>query len=277
MLLRVLASLLILAGPLAVARAQPAEPATLFLGSALVGTPAEVRKRMTPLARYLSAATGIDVQFRPAPNMQTAIAELANGVTSIAYLTPVAYVLARRKPGTQALAAPLTQGMPSFRLVLAVKQASTLHSAADLKGKTLAFVDERALLQQAVLASAGVRLGDLAGYADLKQLDNIAKAVLNEDFDAGILTESVYQAYAPRGLRALYISPPLPSFVVAVHSGLPQATANKLRAVLLALRLDDTEQRAVLQALDKGYDGFAEIDDKDYDAVRQMIAPFAPR
>ena len=87
--------------------------------------------------------------------------------------------------------------------VVAVKQGSALQNAADLKGKTFAFGDEKALLQRAVVVGAGVRLTDLASYAYLKHYDNIAKAVLNDDFDAGILTEGVLREFAPRGLRAL--------------------------------------------------------------------------
>lgn len=254
--------------------AQAAEPPTLYLGSVAMDVPAEMVKRLTPLTQYLTAHTGMNVVFRASPDMDSAIVELGRGVASIAYLTPVAYIDARRKYGVEPLVAPLTSGKSTYRLVVVVKQTSPMRSAAELKGKTFAFGDEKARLQQAVVAGAGARLADFSRYAFLKHYDNIAKAVLNDDFDAGILTEGILLEFAPRGLRALYTSPPLPSYVFAVHRDLPRTTVEKLRAAFLALRTDSVEQRDILSKLGQGYDGFAPALDKDYDSVRNLIAQF---
>ena len=254
--------------------AQPAPPPTLYLGSVAMDVPAEMVKRLTPLSRYLTAHTGMNVTFRASPNMDGAIAELGSGVTGMAYMTPVAYVEARRKHGVEPLVAPTTAGKSTFRLVVVVKQTSPMRSAAELKGKTFAFGDERARLQQAVVLGAGARLADFSNVAFLKHYDNIAKAVLNDDFDAGILTEGILLEFAPRGLRALHTSPPLPGFVFAVHRSLPRATVEKLRAAFLALRTDSAEHRDILSKLGQGYDGFAPARDQDYDTVRSLIAQF---
>jgi phosphonate transport system substrate-binding protein len=259
------------------ANAQAGLPQTVYLGSVAMEIPAEMVRRMAPLASYLSRQTGINVSFRASPNMNAAVAELGTGVTGLAYMTPVAYVDARRKYQVQALVAPLTHGKSSFRLVLAVKQGSAIRSAADLKGKTFALGDEKALLQQAVVVGAGVELAEFSSYAFLKHYDNIAKAVLNDDFDAGILTEAVFLDFAPRGLRSVHTSPPLPSYVFAVNAKLPPATVEKLRGAFLALRADVPEHRDILQQLGKGYDGFAPARDADYDIVRELIAPFVNR
>ena len=272
-----LIALIALIGLTGRAHAQADLPQTLYLGSVAMEVPAEMVKRMAPLAGYLSRQTGINVSFRASPNLAAAIADLGTGVTGIAYLTPVAYVEARRKYQAQALVAPLTQGKSSFRLVLAVKQGSALRSAADLKGKTFALGDEKALLQQAVVVGAGVALAELSSYAFLKHYYNIAKAVLNDDFDAGILSEGVFLEFAPRGLRAVHTSPLLPSYVFAVNAKLSPATVEKLRGAFLALRAEVPEHRDILQQLGKGIDGFVPARDADYDTVRVLIAPFANR
>lgn len=267
----------LLVGQLAAARAQPADPPVLYLGSVAMDVPAEMRRRLVPLARYLTTQTGVNVQFRASPNMDSTVNDLATGVTAIAYLTPVAYLDAHRTQRVQPLVAPLTNGKSTFHLVLAVAQDSPVRSAADLKGRSFAFGDERALLQRAVVVGAGVALADFSNHAFLKHYDNIAKAVLNSDFDAGILTEGVFKEFSARGLRVVHTSPPLPSYLFAYHSALPPATADKLRAAFLALRADVPEHRDLLQLLGKGYDGFAPAHDKDYDTVRKLIAPFASR
>ena len=277
MLLPRLILALALASASGTVRPQADASSTIYLGSVAMEVPAEMVKRLTPMTRYLSAQTGMQVVFRASPTMDSAIAELGSGVTRIAYMTPVAYVEAHRRYGAQALVAPLTNGKSTFRLILAVKQSSPLQSPAQLKGKSFAFGDERARLQQAVVVGAGIGLAEFSNYAFLRHYDNIAKAVLNDDFDAGILTEGTFAVFAPRGLRALYTSPPLPSYLFAVHGGLPAATADKLRAAFLSLNRGEPEHRAILQSLGTGYDGFATVQDSDYDLVRKLVAPFAEK
>lgn len=257
------------------AGAQPA-PA-LRLGSVAMDVPAEMVRRLSPLARYLSAQTGVPVEVKASPTMDTAITDLGSGETSIAYMTPAAYVEAQKRYGVRPLVAPLTEGRSTFHLLIVARQDSALKSASDLKGRTFAFGDERALLQRAVLTSAGVALGQLSGHAFLRHYDNVAKAVLNADFDAGILTEGTYREFAPRGLRVLHTSPPLPPYVFAVDAQMPAELAHKLRTAFLGLRAEQPQQRAILEALGKGYDGFVPAQDADYDVVRRLIAPFAKR
>ena len=48
----------------------------------------------------------------------------------------------------------------------------------------------------------------------------------------------------------------------------------QLRAAFLKLDANKPDDRAVLMALDPQYDGFAATNDKEYDVVRKLIAPF---
>lgn len=270
-----LAATLVVALAQAQAAAQPAQP--LLLGSVAMDVPAEMVRRLSPLARYLSAQTGLPVEVKASPTMDAAISELGSGDTRIAYMTPVAYVEAHKRYGVRPLVAPLTAGRSTFHLLVVVREDSPLKSASDLKGRTFAFGDERALLQRAVVVGAGVGLTQLSGHAFLRHYDNVAKAVLNADFDAGILTNGSYREFAPRGLRTLHTSPALPPYVFAVDPRMPAELVHKLRAAFLALSAEQPHQRAVLEALGKGYDGFAPAHDADYDVVRRLIAPFANR
>jgi phosphonate transport system substrate-binding protein len=230
--------------------------------------------RLKPLVQYLSASTGLKVTFRASPNMDAAAGDLGNDFTQIAYLTPVAYLDAHEQYAAIPIAAPLIQGRSTFRLVVVVRQDSAFKTMNDLHGQSFAFGDEKALLQRAVVAGGGVSLGSLSRYAFLKHYDNIAKAVLNRDFDAGILKDSIADEFQGKGLRVIYASPPLPSYLFAVNSRLPAATVNKLRQALLALKADNPAQMKVLKSLDERYGGFGPVDDKDYDVIRKLIAPF---
>lgn len=267
-----LAAFAFMAAPPHAAAAQAAKE--LYLGSVAMDVPAAMVQRLAPLTRYLSRETGLRVSFRASPNLGSAVHELGRDFTQIAYLTPVAYIEAREQYRVEPLVTPLTHGKSSFNLVVAVRQDSPLASMQELKGKRFAFGDEKALLQRAVVVGAGVRLEDLSQYRYLKHYDNIAKAVLNQDFEAGILKDTIYEEFAARGLRRLHTSPPLPAYLFAVGSGVPEATVKKLRAAFLALKPDTPEHKAILQGLDMGYDGFEPVQDKDYDEIRRLIAPF---
>jgi phosphonate transport system substrate-binding protein len=254
--------------------ASATEPEELYLGSVAMDVPAEMVRRMAPLTEYLTKKIGIKVSFRASPNLGSAVNELGKDFTQIAYLTPVAYIEAREKYKAQPLASPLTHGKSTFNLVVAVRGDSPYKTMDDLKGKRFAFGDQKALLQRAVVVGAGVKLEEFANYGFLKHYDNIAKAVLNKDFDAGILKDTIYEEFAPKGLRKIYTSPPLSSYLFAVSDRLPPATVKKLRSAFLELKATNPEGAAVLKELDKGYDGFETTEDKDYDGVRKLIAPF---
>lgn len=244
------------------------------MGSVAMDIPVEMIKRMSALTHYLALSTNINIRFKPSPNLGSAVEDLGTGQTQIAYLTPVAYIEARRKYGVVPLVAPTTQGRPHFSLVIGVKEGSNINTPADLKGKRFAFGDQKALLQRAAVASMGLGLYDFSNIAYLKHYDNIAKAVLAGDFDGGILKDSVAEGFKSKGITVIGSTPPLPSYIFAVHPGMPVAVRNQLRDALLALKKTTPERTATLEAFDIAYDGFVPIDDAAYDPVRTLIQPF---
>ncbi|MFH1816901.1 MAG: PhnD/SsuA/transferrin family substrate-binding protein [Pseudomonadota bacterium] len=244
------------------------------MGSVAMDIPVEMIKRMSALTNYLALSTDLNIRFRPSPNLGSAVEDLGTGQTQIAYLTPVAYIEARKKYGVIPLVAPTIQGRPYFSLVIGVKAGSGLHVPADLKGRRFAFGDEKALLQKASVESMGVKLTDFSHFAYLRHYDNIAKAVLAGDFDGGILKDSVADDFKDKGIVVIGSTPPLPSYIFAVHPGMPVAVRNKLRDALLALKKTTPDGSATLDAFDSAYDGFAVVDDQAYDPVRKLIQPY---
>ncbi len=256
------------------ARAAPVGAEEIYLGSVAMDVPAAMVQRLTPLTAYLSKKTGLKISFRASPNLGSAVNELGKDFTQIAYLTPVAFIEASDKYRARALVSPLTHGKNTFNLVVAVNKDSPIQTMADLKGKSFALGDEKALLQRAVVVGGGVKLEEFSKYGFLKHYDNIAKAVLNKDFDAGILKDTSFEKFAPQGLRKIHTSPPLSSYLFAVSERLPAETVKKLRAAFLELKADTPEGKAILNELDPAYNGFVVAEDKDYDTIRKLIAPF---
>lgn len=251
-----------------------AQAAEVTMGSVAMDIPVEMIKRMSVLTNHLALSTNLNVRFRPSPNLGSAVDDLGTGQTQIAYLTPVAYIEARKKYGVIPLVAPTAGGRPHFALVIGVKAGSGISSPDGLKGKRFAFGDEKALLQRAAVESMGLKSSDFSTFAYLKHYDNIAKAVLAGDFDGGILKDSVADEFKSKGIVVIGSTPPLPSYIFAVHPGMPVAVRNRLRDALLALNKSTPERAATLEAFDKACDGFAVVDDAAYDPVRKLIQPF---
>lgn len=246
----------------------------LVFGSVAMDIPAVMHQRLKPLTKYLSKELNKKVVLRLSPDMGAAISEAAKGTVDIAYLTPVAYLRAHEKGNAQLIAKTVTKGKASFKLMIVVREDSPIKSIENLKGKTFAFGDKRALLQRATVVGAGIKLGDFKEYKFIGHYDNIARAVMNNDFDAGILKDTMAYKWEGKGLRILHASPALPPYNIVASKNVSKKTLADLRKVFLSLDKNNPEHLKVIKAVDKKYDGFAATNDAEYDVVRKLVAPF---
>lgn len=246
----------------------------LIFGSVAMDIPAVMHKRLKPLTKYLSKELNKNVVLKLSPNMGSAISEAAKGTVDIAYLTPVAYLRAHEKGHAQLIAKTVTKGNASFKLMIVVKENSPIKSVNDLQGKSFAFGDKRALLQRAAVVGAGIKLDQFKEYRFIGHYDNIARAVMNNDFDAGILKDTMAYKWEGKGLRILHASPALPPYNIVASKNVGKKTLNELKKVFLSLDKNNPEHLKVIKAVDKKYDGFAATNDAEYDIVRKLVAPF---
>jgi len=246
----------------------------LVVGVLPLESPATMHRRFTPLAGYLAAALGRPVELRVALDFAEAVGDLGAGRTRFAWLSPSTYVQARRRFGAQLLATALRGGAPVQHAVVVSRRGSGIESLGDLRGRTFAFGDPRStsshVVPRAMLLDAGVALDSLAGFAYLGHHDAVARAVLNGEYDAGAVMETVARARAAEGLVPVAESPPIPEFCFCAAADVPQEEAARVRDVLVGLGAAGPAA-AVLEALDAGYTGFAAGREKDYDAVREMM------
>lgn len=254
--------------------ATSAEKKEILLGSVAMDIPAVMHQRLSPLTSYLEKKLNIPVNLKLSPNMGAAIKDIAEEKVDIAYLTPVAYLKAHKKGNAHIIAKTVTNGKASFQLMIVVKKDSPIKSISDLKGKSFAFGDKRALLQRAAVVGSGISLEDLGSYEFIGHYDNIANAVLHDDFDAGILKDTTAFKWEKKGLRILYSSPQLPPYNVAVSNAVDPELRKKITDAFLTLDGDNPEHLKVIKALDKKYNGFAATNDSEYDVVRKLIKPF---
>lgn len=243
-------------------------------GSVAMDVPAVMHKRLTPLIQYLSQELNQPVSLKLAKDMPGAIQDIVKGEVELAYLTPVAYLKSRAQGNAKLVVKTVTEGQGSFKLMIVVRADSPIKSLDDLTGKSFAFGDKAALLQRAVVVGAGVKLETLGSYEYLGHYDNIVRAVMRGEYDAGILKDTMAYKWEDKGIRILYTSADLPPYNIAASGNMDTALFERIRHAFLKLDPGNPAHMEIIKALDKKYDGFAATSDQEYDIVRQLVAPF---
>jgi len=255
--------------------ASSAEKRGLVFGSVAMDIPAKMHKRLKPLTVYLSEKLNVPVTLKLAPDMATAIDDVANGNVDIAYLTPVAYLKSHAKGHCKIVAKTVTNKKDSFQLMIVVNDKSPITTIADLTGKRFAFGDKAALLQRAVVVGANMPLENLGSYEFLGHYDNIVRGVLRNEFDAGILKDTKYFKWKSKGVRLLHSSPKLPPYNITASKNVDDQLFEEIKHAFLSLSVDNPDEKAVIKSLSKKYDGFVATNDAEYNVVRKLIAPFS--
>lgn len=240
-------------------------------------TPSRVFERFRPLTLYLAGAVERPVILRIAATYDEQVAMIADGHAQFAYIGPTPYVTARQRAPVEILAGEAENGQAFYQSVIVARADGDIRRLGDLKGRRLALGAElsmsSAVAPKLMLAQAGVRLADLAGYAHLDRHERVILSVLHGDFDAGGLRLDIAKPYLARGLRIVATSQPLPPHVIAAAPGLPPEMTRKAR---LALLHPDETGLAAFRALGENI-SFVAIDDGQFHAVRGMLKAVGPR
>lgn len=254
--------------------AQAAEQRELRFGSVATYIPAEMHRRLAPLAEYLSEVLKQPVITRLSPNLNQAVEEISAGDVDLAYLTPVAYIRAHDQGRARIVVKAITDGRPYFRLLIAVRADSDVTKLEDLKGRSFAFGDKAALLQRAVVVSGGLPLDQFGEYKFLNHYENVVRGILSGDFDAGIILDSTAQHWQEKGLRIIHTSPELPPYSIVVNSKVDDELFKKIQKALLDLDVNRPDHRLIIKTLSEGCYGYMPASDLDYNVVRRLIKPF---
>lgn len=174
-----------------------------------------------PLKNYLSKSLGQDVNLIIPTNYNATVEGLGNGSLDFAYLGGLTYVKAHRQYGV----IPLVQRTSDleFHSLFITGASSSIHSLADLKGKTFAFGDINStsghLMPYYELKQAGINVDADLKYRYTGSHAATAKAVESGATDAGALDETVYNSMISDGkldktkVRVFYTSKPFLDYV----------------------------------------------------------------
>jgi phosphonate transport system substrate-binding protein len=235
----------------------------------------ELVQKFGPVADYLSRELGRPVHLEISRDYGAHIESVAAGAYDIAYMGPVSYVRLVEKHGEVPLLVKLeVDGDPFFQGAIFVREDSPIRELGDLAGKHFAFVSPSStmgfIVPHHVMKQAGVGIDRLAGYSFLKNHDNVALAVLIGEFDAGAVKEETFQKFAPKGARALVMTPPIPEHLFVTSSRQTPDTVEALRAALLGIVRKPEGLRALRSIKDSGTN-LVPVDDRDYDLLRKIL------
>lgn len=230
----------------------------------------KMNKSFRPLCAFLGSVLERDFYIRLGHDYADAIHDIGTGHALISYQTPSTYIEAHEKFGIEPLVVPLANGEPFYKSVIVVREDSGIKDIKELAGKSFAFGDPKSTgskaMPESMLMENGISVNNLSEHDFLGSHDNVAHAVLDEKFVAGGLMLSVAEQFVGKGLKILAISDNIPQFPICASNKLSRGDKEKIIKALVSLK-----DEKILKGLGSHVTGFARINDRDYDSVREML------
>lgn len=238
------------------------------------------KQRFKVLSDYLTKKTGIPIEVTILSRYGNIVERFTVEKMDGAFFGSFTGALAIEKLGVVPLARPVNLDNTShYRGYIFVRKDSAIRTAADMKGKKMAFVEKATtagyIFPRAYLREHGIT--DLNHFFDESFFagshDAAINAVLNGKADVGAAKHSIYDRVRkddPRIDRDLLVvakSPWVPSNGLCVRKDLDRTAQKKLKEALLAMD-SDPEGKAVLEKF--GAIRFLETSERDYRPVFGM-------
>ncbi|WP_159814590.1 phosphonate ABC transporter substrate-binding protein [Pseudomonas sp. 18058] len=223
----------------------------------------------------LQAKIGMPVVPFVATDYNGIIEALRSGKLDVAYLGPFSYVLATSVADVEAFSVAVTKktGQSAYKSVILARKDSGIHSLADLKGHTFAFVDPSSasghLFPKAGLEQAGFVPDTLfkrvifSGSHDASIL-----AVENKKVDAAAVADRIFASAVAKGVvkqddfEIVWSSKPIPESPMVWRKALDPELKKKIADALASIKDVPWGDQGVLN-------GFQPTTDASYDVVRE--------
>ena len=229
-------------------------------------------EKFLPLKEYLEKALSRTIVLRIAKNYQDAINSIERGEAHLAYLDPSAYCKAAYRHRIVPLVKTVRNGSPTYRSVIVARSDSGIHKIVEAKGRRLALGNDSStssyLIPAVMFKEVGIGLAAFSTVDYLEQEDRIALSVLARRHDIGGMSEQVARKYLGDGLSIINVSEPIPQYTLCASAGLPADLQKTIRRALLSI---SRERHPGLVVAMKDIDGFAPVEDREFDVVRVMI------
>lgn len=230
-----------------------------------------------PLADYLAAKLGRQVELRTVDSWEGLAKSLANGETDLALMGPWGYVLANHQAGAQVISTILYDGKPEYFAIMITHPNSGIKSPADLKGRNFAFGDKGStsgyLIPLHYLMQQGITPEKYFAKVVHTSHQAIEKQVTEGVLDAGADYNRNRNAMIEQGLikadqsKIIWTSDPLPNDAFAVSQAL-SSDAALIKQLQAALSSIGEQLKTQPNLLPPHYTGFVSRDNAFYKPIR---------
>lgn len=277
----VISAVLILAMGLLGGAAGAERPNRLVMGFVPSQNADQLAETAKPLADMLAKELGIPVDAFVSAQYIGLAEAMASRQVDIGFLNSFNYVLTHDQLGAaEVILKSVRNGNHSYRAQFFTRAGSGIESVADLKGKTVAFVDAASTSGYLFPVDYMMTLG-IDPDTDLTPRfvgghDNAILAVYRGDVDAGVSFEDartlVVNEYPDvmEKVQVIGYTDWIPNDTVSVRPGLDVGLALEIQRAFLRIA-ETPEGVEVLRAI-YNIDGFAPALDSDYDVVRRVAA-----
>ena len=240
---------------------------TLTIGAIPDQDPQELQRLYGTVAKYLSEALGVRVEYRPVTDYTAAVTAFRVGDLDLVWFGGLTSVQAQRQVKG---ATPVAQRDidAAFHSVFIAGERSGIRPFRDkgglraLAGRTFTFGSESStsgrLMPQYFLGQAGVELDDFEGGPGFSgSHDKTIDLVQAGTYDAGALNEQVWLDRKSKGtvdaskVRVVWRSPPYPDYQWVLRPDADErfgkGFSTRAKDALLRLRSNDPEERKILE------------------------------
>ncbi|MCB2216985.1 MAG: phosphate/phosphite/phosphonate ABC transporter substrate-binding protein [Desulfobulbaceae bacterium] len=231
-----------------------------------------------PFLNYLQRHTGLSFSLRFTESYEDNVDNLGRGLVQFAAMGPVNAIIAQKKYGAGCLVMGLNKdSKPEYRSVIVAGVETSINSLADLAGKSFAFGDQYStqghVIAKKMLEDAGIALQDLRGHVFTGSHANTARAVLNGNYDAGAIQDTLAEKLAMEGkIKIIKVSNPYPSSLICHVKSVDPEVLKTVKNALL-----DMDPTGVHRELLVGWGrtemphGFTEFHQESLDEIAVLV------
>jgi phosphonate transport system substrate-binding protein len=231
---------------------------------------------------YLRRVTGLTIRQVFPDTFDEHMNMVGRGLIDLTFSNPFIYVKIADRYGARAFARIVEpQGRENFRgEIICRADNPNIKTLADLKGKRLIAVDPTSaggfLYPWSLVLENGLRKEDFAEITFAPgpggKQEKVVMAVYSGKYDVGMIREGTLKILADRidlkQIRVLAYSRWYPGWVYAARRGLDPAIVEKIKKALLALNINNPEQKAILEKA--GFVAIIPAQDADFNPVRRL-------
>jgi phosphonate transport system substrate-binding protein len=271
----------------------PAEPQpvpdVLVFSSIPTGSSDTVQRAFLPIIEMLRKETGLEVRIQDSTTYEALIEGVRAGRIQLATFGPLSYVLAKRRGAQVTAVAAQTkekEKAPGYKAYGITWGDSTITGLADLRGKTVCFVDTGStsgyLYPADALLSNGIHPAD-----DIKPVvagghEAAVLAVANRQCDAGFAYDAMVDRHLielgqirPGQISKIWESAIIPGAPFGISDNLPATVRERLTTAIRTKANSDYLRangfcEGECPVGDADSYGYIEVGDNFYDTVRQV-------